>query len=112
MAEKISIQDLSRQPLVRGTSCFTDPSGNVGYKNEDLQVSALIRIAAALEQQAEPNPLSLAEYSELFLLATDCPRFHRHILVEYGEEEANRLTRLCTLVLKLLSGIEGGQGNG
>jgi hypothetical protein len=50
MAEKIAIQDLSRQPLVRGTSCFTDPTGNVGYKNEDIQASALVRIADALEQ--------------------------------------------------------------
>jgi hypothetical protein len=53
MAEKISIQDLSRQPLVRGTSCFTDPTGNVGYKNEDIQVSALVRIAASLERLVE-----------------------------------------------------------
>lgn len=53
MAEKIAIQDLSRQPLVRGTSCFTDPTGNVGYKNEDIQVSALVRIAAALERLVE-----------------------------------------------------------
>ncbi len=53
MAEKISIQDLSRQPLVRGTSCFTDLTGNVGYKNEDIQVSALVRIAAALERLVE-----------------------------------------------------------
>lgn len=58
MAEKISIQDLSRQPLVRGTSCFTDPTGNVGYKNEDIQVSALVRIAAALERLVDLSEIA------------------------------------------------------
>ena len=53
MAEKLPIADLSRQPLVRGTSCFTDPSGTVGFKTEDIQTSALVRIADALEKQSE-----------------------------------------------------------
>lgn len=58
MAEKIAIQDLSRQPLVRGTSCFTDPTGNVGYKNEDIQASALVRIAAALERLVDLSEIA------------------------------------------------------
>jgi len=113
MAEKLSIQNLSRQPLVRGTSCFTDPSGNVGYKNEDLQVSALVRIADALEQQAEPNPLTLAEYGELHHLLTQAqPRLVASLVVAGEPDESAQLVRLCELVQKLLSGVEGGQPNG
>jgi len=116
MAEKISIEDLSRQPLVRGTSCFTDPAGNVGYKNEDLQVSALVRIAAALEQQTElmkePNPLSLFEYGELHGLVNTTRNFQPWILKAYGKAEAAKLLRFCDLVEKLLSGMEGGPSNG
>lgn len=51
MAERLSIEDLSRQPLVVGTMCFTDPAGKVGYKTDQVQASALVRIAAALEAQ-------------------------------------------------------------
>jgi hypothetical protein len=117
MTKKLSLQDLSRQPLVRGTSCFTDPSGNVGYKNEDLQVSALVRIAAALEEQTqalkEPNPLSLAEYGELHVLLTQAqPRLVASLVVAGEPDESAQLVRLCELVQKLLSGLEGGQPNG
>jgi hypothetical protein len=52
MAERLSIEELSRQPLVRGTSAFTKPDGVTGYKTEDIQASALVRIAATLEQLA------------------------------------------------------------
>lgn len=68
---KLPIEELSRQPLVLGTSCFTDPTGNVGYKTEDLKVSALVRIAAALERLVELSEFDdsrafLAESVELY----------------------------------------------
>ncbi|WP_310391477.1 hypothetical protein [Hymenobacter sp.] len=53
MAERLPIEELSRQPLVVGTTCFTDPSGNDGFKTEQVQASALVRIAAALESQTD-----------------------------------------------------------
>lgn len=117
MGEKMSIQDFSRQPLIVGTTRFTDPSGNSGYSNESLQVSALVRIADALElqnkQQAAPNPLTLAEYGELHvLLRQESPRLIAAVMVE-GSEDPDKLARLCELVTKLLSGIDGeGQRNG
>ncbi|HEX8659196.1 MAG TPA: hypothetical protein VF690_16775 [Hymenobacter sp.] len=49
--QRLTIEEVSRQPLVNGTTCYTDPTGHEGYKNETLQVSALVRIAAALEAQ-------------------------------------------------------------
>ena len=51
MASKLTLEELSRQPLVVGTMSFTDPTGTIGFKTEQLQVSALVRIAAALERQ-------------------------------------------------------------
>ncbi len=53
MAERLTVEEVSRQPLILGTICFTDPSGTVGYKSEVVQASALVRIAAALEAQTE-----------------------------------------------------------
>lgn len=49
--QDLSLQDLSRQALIVGTTRFTDPTGNVGYSTESLQVSALVRIADALEDK-------------------------------------------------------------
>lgn len=114
---KLPIEELSRQPLVRGTSCFTDPDGNVGYKTEDVQVSALVRIAAALEQQtkilAEPNLLTLAEYSEVYTLLRDCREDYTKLYYNYDAVVAGKVFRLCELVEKLLSGVEkGAQNNG
>jgi hypothetical protein len=51
--DKLSLQDLSRQALIVGTTRFTDPTGNIGYSNESLQVSALVRIAEALEAKPQ-----------------------------------------------------------
>jgi hypothetical protein len=114
--QHLSLQDLSRQALIVGTTRFTETTGHTGYSNESLQVSALVRIADALElqaqQQAEPNPLTLAEYGELHvLLRQESPRLIAALLVE-GSEDSDKLVRLCELVEKLLSGIDGGQRNG
>jgi hypothetical protein len=50
---KLPLEDISRQPMILGTTCLTDPSGNKGYKTEIVQASALVRIADALEQANE-----------------------------------------------------------
>ena len=50
---KPSIQDLTRQLLIQGTSCITDATGNTGYKTEVVVAGALLRIADALEKQNE-----------------------------------------------------------
>lgn len=84
MAEKLSIQDLSRQPLIVGTSRFTDPTGNYGYSNESLQVSALVRIADALEAQLPlaprlPDLAHLDAESARLLWASDLGQVERHV---------------------------------
>ena len=50
-AERENLADITRQALIIGTSCITDPTGNIGYKTEMVQASALIRIAESLERQ-------------------------------------------------------------
>jgi len=110
--QSLTLQDLSRQTLIVGTTRFTDLTGHTGYSNESLQVSALVRIADALEKQAEPNPLTLAEYGELYVLTQEVRCFQRTVEVEEGIPEGEKVVRLCELVEKLLSGIEGGQRNG
>lgn len=50
---KPSLQDVTRQVLIQGTSCITDATGNTGYKAEVVIAGALLRIADALEAQTE-----------------------------------------------------------
>lgn len=82
MAERLPIEELSRQPLVRGTSCFTTPDGYTGYKTEDVQVSALVRIAAALETQ---NKLLGPQTAHLEILARHEQAF-RAFVAETAQE--------------------------
>lgn len=51
--DKPSLQDVTRQVLIQGTSCITDATGNTGYKTEVVIAGALLRIADALEAQTE-----------------------------------------------------------
>ena len=53
MDKRPNLLDLTRQPLIIGTSCITDATGNTGYKAEYVLASAQLRIAAALEAQTE-----------------------------------------------------------
>ena len=59
MDKPLDIAEFSRQPMIVGTICFTDPTGNKGYKTDQIQASALVRIANALEAKAG-NPLLVA----------------------------------------------------
>ena len=87
MAERPNLLELTRQPLVMGTSCITDASGAIGYKTEYVQASALLRIAQALEQQpASGLPCKPAAVSppgacqtELVVSGNDLARFRRFV---------------------------------
>jgi hypothetical protein len=53
MAERPTLQDLTRQVLIQGTSCVTDATGHDGYKTEVVVAGALLRIAETLELQTD-----------------------------------------------------------
>jgi hypothetical protein len=50
---KMTLADVSRQPMIIGTTSLTDPTGHKGYKTEYVQASALVRIADTLETQTD-----------------------------------------------------------
>ena len=85
MAERPNLLDLTRHPLVMGTSCITDATGSKGYKTEYVQISALLRIADALEQQSgmarKPTAVSTpgACQAELVVSGNDLARFRRFL---------------------------------
>lgn len=64
MTEPLPIGDVSRQPLIKGTTRYTEPTGYVGFSNEDIQTSALVRIAAALETQTSILLATRAGFTE------------------------------------------------
>lgn len=109
------IEEVSRQPLIRGTTCFTTPDGNTGFKTEDIQVSALVRIAAALEANA--NALTLLECGELVNLIQAFTKEYTKLGETYDSDFAHNMLRLCELTAKLLgqsslSALKGGAANG
>ena len=50
MLKRPNILDITRQPLLIGTSSITDESGNQGFRTEYVLASAQLRIADALEK--------------------------------------------------------------
>ena len=73
MAEREILAEVTRQALIIGTSCITDPTGHIGYKTDVVQASALIRIAESLERQEQR-----ARHTDPAMFLGEVPIHERH----------------------------------
>ena len=102
MANRLPIEELSRQALIVGTVCFTDPTGNVGFKTDQVQASALVRIAAALEAAQLPSPAGMDQPVRFKIARAGQPALFRRVVEAYGKDST------LSLYAKIIS--ENGAG--
>ncbi|MVN76916.1 hypothetical protein GO988_11330 [Hymenobacter sp. HMF4947] len=81
MDKRLTIEELSRQPLILssidlGTRYFTDLSGKDIFNTDQVQASAMVRIAAALEAQTELMRATRAGFTAEQLEQSETNLFH------------------------------------
>ena len=103
MANRLPIEELSRQPLLVGTTCFTDPTGMQGFKTDQVQASALVRIAAALEAAQRPAPTGLDQPVRFTIARALHPALFRRVVEAYGKD--SRLSLYAKIISENGAGL-------
>lgn len=125
---KLTLQQLTQQALVLGTSNITNPAGTVGYKTEHLMLSAAVRQAEALEriagalEQANEQPAfgaTLGDGAGRMHVAASMEKGGKDISMQFSFSDAGKAAEFfgnyaehTKQVVDAENAREGGQSNG